>query len=347
MEMIFKTVKELKPYPNNPRKNGAAVDAVAASIRDFGFKVPIVIDSNNVVVCGHTRLQAAKKLKLKEVPCIIADDLSEEQIKAFRLADNKVSELAEWDFDLLDLEIGDIFDFDMEDYGFDLTSEEEEEVEHMENAMDNVDRVTNLLNLGIANYEGEGLYDIPHILPVQTIPAVTEWIGFNYVLSDKNPEGKGVHFFIDDYQFERVWNDPGAYIDKLSRYACVMAPDFSPYEDMPAALQIYNHYRKHWVARLWQENGITVIPTIRASRDERSLNWYLDGEPHGGVVAISAVWTRDEDGRKYFLEKEYKTMIERLDPSRVIVYGGNAEELALDGNVEYIETFSRGRFGNG
>ena len=88
------------------------------SIKEFGFKVPIVIDKNNVIVAGHTRYKASKKLKLKEVPCIIADDLTDEQIKAFRLADNKVSEKAEWDFDLLMQELDDIKTIDMDDFGF-------------------------------------------------------------------------------------------------------------------------------------------------------------------------------------------------------------------------------------
>lgn len=111
-------LKNLKPYENNPRKNDDAVKYVAESIKEFGFKVPIVIDKNNVIVAGHTGYKAAKKLKMSEVPCIIADDLTDEQIKAFRLADNKVAEKAEWDFDLLNAELDDIIDLDMELFGF-------------------------------------------------------------------------------------------------------------------------------------------------------------------------------------------------------------------------------------
>lgn len=91
----------LKPYPNNPRKNDKAVDAVAASIREFGFKVPIITDKDGVIIAGHTRLKAAEKLGLETVPVIVASDLTEEQAKALRLADNKTAELAEWDPDLL------------------------------------------------------------------------------------------------------------------------------------------------------------------------------------------------------------------------------------------------------
>lgn len=111
-------VSELIPYENNPRNNLLAVDAVAESIRNFGFKVPIVIDSENVIVCGHTRLMAAKKLGLDKVPCIVADDLTDEQIKAFRLADNKTAELAEWETDKLQKELSEINEIDMLDFGF-------------------------------------------------------------------------------------------------------------------------------------------------------------------------------------------------------------------------------------
>ena len=138
MQVVDIDIKELTPYEKNPRKNDEAVQYVAESIKQFGFKVPIVIDKNNVIIAGHTRYKAAKKLKLKTVPCLIADDLTDEQIKAFRLADNKVAEFSEWDFDLLELELKELenfdLDFDLTDFGFEdifdgteITAEEAEE----------------------------------------------------------------------------------------------------------------------------------------------------------------------------------------------------------------------------
>lgn len=121
MKIINMKVEDLIPYENNPRNNSNAIDKVANSIKEFGFKVPIIIDKENVIVTGHTRLKAAEKLNIKEVPCIIVDDLTEEQIKAFRLADNKVSELSSWNFDKLNLEFDEILNFDMSDFGFDLS----------------------------------------------------------------------------------------------------------------------------------------------------------------------------------------------------------------------------------
>ena len=118
MNIIEKPINEVIPYEKNPRINDNAVPAVMKSIEEFGFKVPIVIDKNGIIVTGHTRLKAAKKLGMKTVPCIVADDLTPEQIKAFRLADNKVAEAAEWDMELLNEELDGIIDIDMSDFNF-------------------------------------------------------------------------------------------------------------------------------------------------------------------------------------------------------------------------------------
>jgi len=117
MDIINLPIDRLIPYANNPRNNNNSVDLVAASIKEFGFKVPIIVDREYVIVAGHTRLLAAKKLGLDEVPCLIADDLTDAQIKAFRLADNKVSEFSGWDMDKLVVEM-EMIEFDMTEFGF-------------------------------------------------------------------------------------------------------------------------------------------------------------------------------------------------------------------------------------
>lgn len=121
--IVYKDINDIIPYENNPRHNDDAVDYVANSIKEFGFKVPIIIDNENVIVTGHTRLKAAIKLGLKEVPCIMADDLNEDQIKAFRLADNKVAEYSSWDFSKLGIELKEI-DMNMNDFGFPMEIED-------------------------------------------------------------------------------------------------------------------------------------------------------------------------------------------------------------------------------
>ena len=123
------TVKELQPYVNNPRKNDKAVEAVAASIKNFGFNVPITVDKDHVIITGHTRLKAAIKLGMAEVPVIVLDNLDEAQVKAFRLADNKVGELADWDLDQLAVELEDLKnEIDMTEYGFEMEEQEADNV---------------------------------------------------------------------------------------------------------------------------------------------------------------------------------------------------------------------------
>ena len=147
MNIIEVNINDLIPYENNPRKNDEAVDKVALSISAFGFKVPIVIDKNNVIVTGHTRLKAAKKLGYKSVPCIMADDLTEEQIRAFRLADNKVAEFSSWDEGKLMQELEALGDIDMSLYGFNFPEDDPEE--------DDDDTYTDATNIPQYDVKGE------------------------------------------------------------------------------------------------------------------------------------------------------------------------------------------------
>ncbi len=118
MDVLNVNIAEIKPYENNPRNNDNAVDKVAESIKLFGFRIPVVLDKNNVIVCGHTRYKASQKLGLKELPCTYAKDLSQEQINAFRIIDNKTAEYADWDYNKLALEIEDVADLSDLDLNF-------------------------------------------------------------------------------------------------------------------------------------------------------------------------------------------------------------------------------------
>nr|DAO41519.1 MAG TPA: ParB protein [Caudoviricetes sp.] len=127
MQVQSMKIDEVKPYPNNPRNNDDGVEAVANSIKQFGWQQPIVVDKDNVIIVGHTRYKAAKKLGMDKIPVVVASNLSPEQVKAYRLADNKTGELTDWDMSLLDDELGDIADIDMSDFGFDLDIPEDDE----------------------------------------------------------------------------------------------------------------------------------------------------------------------------------------------------------------------------
>lgn len=125
MQIKMVPIADIIPYKNNPRKNTDAVQYVKNSIKEFGFRIPMVLDAENVIVCGHTRYLAAQELGITEVPCTYADDLTEEQIKAFRLADNKTAEMSGWNFEKLELELSELPGIDMSDFGFDFQTLDE------------------------------------------------------------------------------------------------------------------------------------------------------------------------------------------------------------------------------
>lgn len=313
MEIYDLPVAKLKAYERNPRKNDAAVASVAASIEAFGFKVPIVVDRNKVIVCGHTRLKAAKSLGMETVPCIIADDLSDEQIKAFRLADNKVAELADWDFKLLDIELGEIAELDMADFGFELTPDD---------GYYGDERERTYRSVNLRDFDRErvaGAYDMPVIDAVNHVPR--DLISFNYILS-RDDFDKGVHFYIDDYQFERIWNTPDKYMDRMAMYDCALTPDFSLYLDMPIAMQIWNVYRSRLIGQMMQDAGITVIPTLQWS-DKRSFDFCFDGIEPGGVVSVSTIGVKRDKDALGIWYAGMDEAIERLNPSHVVCYGGD------------------------
>lgn len=189
-------------------------------------------------------------------------------------------------------------------------------------------QVRNYENLQKAAYAGAGVYDIPVLKPVKQID-VENWVSFNYVKGMKNPQKTGVHFFVDDYQFERVWRYPEKYVGMLAKFGAVCTPDFSPYADFPKAVQIFNHYKKHWCGAYWQEHGITVIPTITWSSPD-TLEWAFDGEPVGGIVATSAVGMLANNESKSWLLEGYAEMINWLQPKLILWKGKVPDELADD-----------------
>lgn len=336
MQILNKQIKELVPYQNNPRKNDKAVDAVAASIKQFGFKQPIVIDKDNVIVCGHTRLKAAQKLRLKEVPCIMADDLTDDQIKAFRLADNKTAELAEWNFSLLDLELADI-DLDMSEFGFDFGEDEEEDEEEDDEGYygDERERTNRAYNLDIIDPEQltNDFWQMPIIQNNGYIP--DDLIGFNYAKTSAN-KAAGVHFYIDDYQFERVWNYPEKYLDTLIEYACILTPDFSLYMDMPMPMKIWNVYRSRQIGAFYQSKGLKVIPTVSWGERE-TFEFCFQGIPKGSVVSISTIGVkRDKEALKIWRDGVVE-MIKRIEPQTILVYGGKIEFDYGNINVIYFD----------
>ena len=195
-------------------------------------------------------------------------------------------------------------------------------------------------NLEKRMYPGVGPYGIPEIKPVHFDGDELSFIGFNYAKGCKDPEGRAVHFFVDDYQFDRVWTRPDNYVDMLSRFAYVCSPDFSPYADFPKAIQLYNHYRKHWLGAFWQELGIPVIPTVTWS-DPSTLEWCFDGEPVGGCVALSSVGMFKRPEYTEWLNVGYRAMLERLRPDTIFWKGRIPDEVDRDAvRIIEIPTFT-------
>ena len=197
MNIIEKNLKDIKPYEKNPRKNDNAVEYVTNSIKEFGFKVPIVIDKDGVIVAGHTRYKASKKLGIEKVPCIIADDLTDEQIKAYRLADNKVGESAKWDEGLLGAELSEILNIDMEMFDFDLTvdevEEEEPEVEFTQELGEENNYIVLMFDNSVDWLQAQSLFDL------KPVKALDSKQGFQRV---------GLGRVIDGTKFiEKCWGD--------------------------------------------------------------------------------------------------------------------------------------------
>lgn len=179
-------------------------------------------------------------------------------------------------------------------------------------------------NLDKGVFDGAGPFEIPQMQPVHIelvdgkLPI--EMIGFNFAGRYAKPETAGVHFFLSDYQFSRVWSSPEIYQQMLSRFRYVCTPDFSLYTDFPVAVQLYNHYRKHWLGAWWQSFGMQVIPTVSWS-DERSFDWCFDGDPSGGVVAVSSVGTQMNARSRELFYRGYNEMLQRLQPEHILFHG--------------------------
>ena len=329
VEIEYIAINDVMPYKNNPRNNKKAVAGVAESIQKFGFKVPVVVDANNVIVCGHTRYLASKKLGLEKIPCIRANDLTEEEIKAFRLADNKESEAAEWDLGKLAEELEEItidmtsfgFEFDtFRELDFDEDTDIDEDVEDEGYYGDERERTNKAYNLNLVDYSNStnDFWQMPIIANDNFVP--DDLIGFNYAKSSDN-KAVGIHFFLDDYQFERIWNNPEKYVDVLKKYDCILSPDFSLYMDMPMPMKIWNIYRSRQIGAYFQSQGIKVIPTISWSEDDTFAFCFL-GIPEGSVVAISTIGVKEAEEALDVWKRGMDEMIMRIRPSMILVYGG-------------------------
>ncbi len=183
-------------------------------------------------------------------------------------------------------------------------------------------------NIKKNNFYANNKWNIPEIKGLKRIDKKVEFIGFNYAKTFErlNQTQYGIHFFLDDYQFNRLWNNPDKYINLLSKFKYVLSPDFSLYLDYPKAMQIWKHYQKHWIGAYLELFGIKVIPTIGWS-DEDSFVWCFDGEPKNSIVAVSSIGTQKSETSKTLFLNGYFEMIKQLNPRKMLFWGNIPEEL--------------------
>ena len=322
LKIEYMALEKLKPYEKNARKHQEAdLSTIKAIISEFGMSDPIgVWGKGNIIVEGHGRYFACKELGIDKVPVIHLDHLTDEQRRAYTLAHNKTAEMSEWDFDLLGDELADIFDIDMSDFGFDIPEEEEEQ--EQEEKHNEAERTGNAYNLSEYDEDNTaGFYQMPVLEPCNYIP--DDIIGFNYALTSKNKDC-GIHFYIDDYQYERIWSQPQLYLDKLSEYQCIFTPDFSLYTDMPIAMKIWNTYRSRLIGQIAQRMGMLVIPTVSWC-EEATFDFCFDGLPVGSTLSISTIGVKKEDYNFNLWKEGVDEMIKRLKPKTLLIYGGKVD----------------------
>ena len=314
-------IDDIIPYERNARNNEKAVPVVAESIREFGFKGSIVLRSREdpTIVNGHTRVAACKMLGWTEFPdehIVYADDLTDEQVRALRLADNRTGEVATWNRTLLQHEMRSVKKLDMSRFRFDFKSRQAEFRYGQERL-----RTGRAYNLDLVSiYDCSGVEGFPVLKASDASPR--NMIPFNFCKTATEFDGVGVHFCIDDYQFERVWNRPEAYLDLLRKFDCVVCPDFSVYLDMPLPMKRWNIYRSRALGNWWQREGLTVVPNVTWS-DKESFGTCLEGIPKYSTVFISTVGVRsDELSRELTLWGMGKA-ISALKPRRVLLLGGD------------------------
>ena len=315
-------LSDIRPYERNARNNEKAIPAVMESIKQFGLRGTIGLESpdNPVIVFGHTRVEACKRLGWEEIPdskVEYCDDLTPEQVKAFRIADNKTGDIATYNKSMLREEMRTLKDFDMSKFGIDFKSKK---LPLGYEAM----RTDKAYNLDLVNRSDCNARGFPKLRPVMAAPEA--FVPFNYAKSTGEDEKKGAacHFFKDDYQFERIWQRPKAYLDALRGFDCVLTPDFLLYLDMPKPMMAWNHYRQMCIGKILQDEGMRVVPTLTWAGEE-SYSFCFEGIPKHGTVATSTVGVLESEESVSFWKAGMAEALRRIRPKCVLVYGAEVK----------------------
>ena len=313
-EIVRLRMDELTMYEQNAKRHPPEqVKQIAKSIKKFGDNVPIGIwGEKNIIVDGHGRYLAKKMLGDEYANCVRLDHMTDNERRAYTLAVNKIALNSGLDSRVTQLELQSIVSINMSDFGF---KPPEPDTGYYGDARERTDNEYNLRYFHAT--ESSGTWQIPTLERCNHVPR--DLIGFNYALSSTD-ERAGVHFFIDDYQFERVWKHPEKYTKILSRFDCVLTPDFSLYMDMPRCMKLWNIYRSRLIGQIWQDAGMKVIPTMSWAETE-TFEFCFEGIPQGSTVAVSTVGVlRDKTAREIWRQGTDE-MMRRIQPQTVILYG--------------------------
>ena len=338
MEIIQVDINTIKPYEKNAKRHPKKqIEQIKKSIQEFGFNDPIAIDENNIIIEGHGRYEALKELDYKDVECIRLSHLTEEQKKAYILVHNKLNMETGFDIDVLNDELMNIETIDMENFDLEINLDDM----FKENERTRTDNKYNLDLIDIKE-STNNFWQMPIIENNNYIPK--DLIGFNYAKTSKNKD-VGIHFYLDDYQFERLWNKPEDYIDILKQYDCILSPDFSLYMDMPMPMKIWNIYRSRKIGQFYQKQGIKVIPTISWAEKE-TFDFAFQGIPKGSIVSISTIGVKQNKEALNIWKDGMDVMIEEIKPSTILVYGGKLDYNYEDIDVIYYENKVTEKFKN-
>ena len=348
MRIEKKRLEELNPASYNPRKDlypgDAEYEKLRRSIEEFGYVEPVIWnEATGNVVGGHQRLKVLRELGETEIECVIVE-LTETQEKALNIGLNKIG--GDWDDEKLRTLLDELqkTEIDVTLTGFDIGDidamfheEADEEEEDGGYYGDEREKTFNFYRLN--EYDSArtvGYYQFPTLQVSHYVPE--DLTGFNYVKGFKGDRtGIGVHFFLDDYQFERLWNNPYENIERLRGFSCVLTPDYSLYLDMPLSMKIWNIYRSRLIGQMMQDAGLEVIPTLQWAEEE-TLKFCFDGLPEGGVFAVSTVGVKREETAQELWRAGMTAAIERLKPESIISYGSQIEYDFGDVKVKYIES---------
>ena len=328
LKIEYVDINTLKEYEKNAKLHPQEqIEQIKKSIQEFNMIDPIGVWKDNSIIEGNGRYKACMQLGIKEVPIIRLDHLTDEERKAYILVHNKLNMDTGFDLDILNDELLNIDTIDMNDFGLEIKFDDifKENERH---------RTNDTYNLGIIDNENASeFWQMPIIKNDNFIPS--KLIGFNYAKTSKE-KNVGIHFYLDDYQFERLWNKPEEYVDILKQYECILSPDFSLYMDMPMPMKIWNIYRSRLIGQYYQSQGIKVIPTLSWAEEE-TFEFCFEGIPKGSIVSISTIGVKKNKEALKIWKTGVDELIKRIEPSTILIYGGKLDYDYGDIKVIYYE----------